>query len=86
MLIVELFNSSAVWNNDEEQWVSRDKVVASLLNDTLPEELGLVDTPYLIGGEQGLVLAAARARYGNDLKVLKETAVDAPDEVEGEVA
>jgi len=84
MLIIELFNASAVWNEDEGIWESRNEHVRNLLNATLPEDIGHVHIAFLEGGRQGYVLAAAQVRLGPYITILKETEVEMPPEVEGQ--
>jgi len=85
MLMIEMFNESAVWHDEERKWESRNEHIVNLLNATIPRDINRVDVPFLIGGRQGYALEAARARLGSDIKVLKETEPDVPPDIPGVV-
>jgi len=83
MLMIELYNASAVWDDDDAEWVARDKQVAFLLNETIPEDIRHVHIPFLPGGKQSYALAAAQKQFGAKIKILKETELETPPETPG---
>ena len=81
--MIEIFEDSAIWHDEETQWESRNEHIAHLLNATIPEEITDTDAPFREGGRQGIALAGARKQLGKDIKVVKETEPPAPREEPG---
>jgi len=85
MLMIELFEETALWHDEENKWECRDKHVANLLNATIPQDINEIHIPFLEGGCQGHALAAARKMIGGNLiKIIKETESVPPQEVKGQ--
>jgi len=84
MLVIKFAGEHVVtWDEDNAKWVCDDKQTMGVLNFTVPDDILNVDTPYRTGGQQGVAYRAAKAAFGNLIKIVKRRDPQPPKEQEG---
>lgn len=82
MIIIRVTDQEAYWDEDALRWQSSNQVFEDVLNSTIPEEIGSPGNVFLVGGVQGLALAAARKKFPGKIEVVKKTPPPQPPEEE----